>query len=137
VGTVLGGRWTLERVLGVGGMAAVYAARAPDGSIAAVKLLHPEAGLRPDVRQRFLNEGLAANRVDHPGAVRVLDHATIDNDARPLVMELLEGESSPCSGTPSRSRPAADRSARSGAGRTRRRAPVASCTAISSPITCS
>jgi eukaryotic-like serine/threonine-protein kinase len=93
VGTVLGGRWTLERVIGVGGMAAVYAARAPDGSLAALKLLHPEMGLRSEVRQRFLREGMAANKVGHPGAVRVLDHATSEGEDTFLVMELLEGES--------------------------------------------
>ncbi|MDW8364140.1 MAG: hypothetical protein RMK74_17255, partial [Myxococcales bacterium] len=32
--------WTLERLLGIGGVAAVYVARGPDGSHAAVKILH-------------------------------------------------------------------------------------------------
>ncbi|MGE3670491.1 MAG: serine/threonine-protein kinase, partial [Polyangiaceae bacterium] len=44
--------------------------------------------------ERFLREGLAANAVEHPGAVRVLDCATVENDETAyLVMELLEGES--------------------------------------------
>ncbi len=90
----MGGRWTLERLLGVGGMAAVYAASAPDGAVAALKLLHPEHAIRGEIRDRFLREGLAANSVDHPGAVRVLDSATLeDEETAYLVMELLEGES--------------------------------------------
>src|SRR5262245_56461310 len=91
LGRSYGGKWTLERLIGTGGMAAVYAARAANGSIAAVKILHPEMSLRPDVRERFLREGYVANRVDHPGAVRVLEHGSGEDGAY-LVMELLNGE---------------------------------------------
>src|SRR5690606_3598030 len=48
VGQIVG-RYRLERVLGVGGMGAVYAARANDGSVAAIKVLHPEMSVRRDV----------------------------------------------------------------------------------------
>ena len=92
VGQVIDGHWTLERLIGAGGMAAVYAARAPDGEAAALKLLHPEMGLKSDVRERFLREAYAANRVEHPGAVRILGHGTTDGGVAYLVMELLEGE---------------------------------------------
>src|SRR4029079_8241777 len=57
LGRTVGGRWLLERVLGTGGMGAVYAARGPDGLVAAVKILHPEMGARREVRERFLREG--------------------------------------------------------------------------------
>lgn len=77
MGMTLGERWTLERVLGVGGMAAVYAVRGPDGSAAALELLHPEHAIRKEIRDRFLREGLAANSVGHPGAVRILDSAVL------------------------------------------------------------
>ena len=90
IGMMLGERWTLERVLGVGGMAAVYAAKGLDGTTAALKLLHPECAIHPDICGRFLREGLAANRVGHPGAVRVVDSATLqDEETAYLVMELL------------------------------------------------
>ena len=42
MGVVLNDKWTLERLLGVGGMGAVYAGRHRNGARAAVKLLHPE-----------------------------------------------------------------------------------------------
>ncbi len=92
VGQTVDGTWTLERLLGVGGMAAVYAARNADGAPAAVKMLHPEMRLKRDVRERFWREAYAANRVEHPGAVQVLGHGTDANNVAYLVMELLEGE---------------------------------------------
>src|SRR5579862_7813847 len=73
VGTVLNDKWTLERLLGVGGMAAVYAGRHRNGARAAVKILHPELARHKEVRERFQREGYAANKVHHPGVVKVLD----------------------------------------------------------------
>lgn len=97
VGSVLHDKWTLERLLGVGGMGAVYAARHRNGARAAVKILSPSSGRLPHIRGRFLREGYAANRVEHAGAVRVLDDDVIqegpDEGTAYLVMELLEGES--------------------------------------------
>ena len=97
VGSVLNDKWTLERVLGVGGMAAVYAARHRNGARAAVKVLHADLSRHADVRERFLREGYAANRVEHPGVVKVLDDEVIasgpDAGTAYLVMELLDGES--------------------------------------------
>jgi serine/threonine protein kinase len=97
VGSVLNDKWTLERLLGIGGMAAVYAARHRNGARAAVKVLHPELSRHREVRERFLREGYAANRVEHPGVVKVTDDDVIasgpDAGTAYLVMELLEGES--------------------------------------------
>ena len=92
VGTVLCGKYTLDGVLGVGGMAAVYAATHRNQKRVAIKLLHPELSLHREVRARFLREGYAANTVDHPGAVAVLDDDTAEDGAAFLVMERLEGE---------------------------------------------
>ncbi len=92
VGQTVGGRWQLERLLGTGGMAAVYAARDSAGNVAAVKILHPEMSLRHDVRERFLREAYVANRIAHPGAVQVLEHSADGSGSTYLVMELLEGE---------------------------------------------
>jgi serine/threonine-protein kinase len=93
VGLVLGDKWRLEAVLGVGGMAAVYRGVDRNGSHAAVKLLHPEMSLDTTLRERFLREGYAANQIPHGGVVKVLDNGVYaaENTAY-LVMELLEGE---------------------------------------------
>jgi eukaryotic-like serine/threonine-protein kinase len=91
IGTVLRGKYRIERVLGVGGMAVVFAATHRNQKQFAVKLLHPELSIREDIRSRFLREGYAANSVKHPGAVAVLDDDTAEDGAAFLVMELLEG----------------------------------------------
>lgn len=92
VGQTIGGRWRLDRVLGVGGMAAVYEARSADGALVALKLLHPEVAVRRDVRERFLREGYVANQLDHPGVVRALEHGDGGQEGVYLVMERLVGE---------------------------------------------
>jgi len=93
VGQVLRGKWRLERLLGVGGMASVYAAVHRNGLRGAVKMLHPTLSTLAQARERFLREGYAANTVGHEGAVRVLDDDVTDDDGVFLVMELLDGQS--------------------------------------------
>ena len=97
IGTVLNDKWTLERLLGTGGMGAVYEGRHRNGARAAVKVLHPLYAREPAVRERFLREGYAANKVGHSGAVKVLDDDMVksgpDDGTAYLVMELLQGES--------------------------------------------
>jgi serine/threonine-protein kinase len=95
VGCVLSGKWRLERVLGAGGMATVYAAsHVNNGRAAAIKLLHPELAANADMRKRFAREGYIANKVGHPAAVAVLDDGVDDDDGSVyLVMDLLEGQS--------------------------------------------
>jgi eukaryotic-like serine/threonine-protein kinase len=93
IGQVLKEKWRLDVLLGVGGMAAVYAATHRNGSRCAVKVLHSELSVNPEVRTRFLREGYAANSVGHDGVVRVSDDDVSQDGAAFLVMELLEGES--------------------------------------------
>ena len=92
VGTTLCGKWTLERLLGVGGMAAVYVAQHKIGRKDAIKILHPDIAAMPDLRARFEQEARAVNLFRHPGAVEIRD-IDVSEDGLPfLVMELLEGE---------------------------------------------
>ena len=91
IGRVLRGKYRLDRVLGVGGMAAVYAATHRNKKRFAVKMLHPELSLHEDIRTRFLREGYLANSVEHPGAVAVLDDDVAEDGSAFIVMELLEG----------------------------------------------
>jgi serine/threonine-protein kinase len=92
VGVSLRDKLRLDRLIGVGGMAAVYAATHRNGKRLAVKVLHPELARHTDLRQRFLREGYVANTVDHPGTVAVLDDDATDDGSVFLVMELLDGE---------------------------------------------
>lgn len=93
VGQTLNNKWTIDSLIDVGGMAAVYAATHRDGKRVAIKMLHPAVAAQPHVRQRFLREGYLANQINHPGAVSVLDDDVTPDGAAFLVMELLEGES--------------------------------------------
>jgi len=92
LGTVLREKWRLDALLGVGGMAAVYAATHRNGSRVAVKILHAELSINAQVKARFLREGYVSNVVGHEGAVRVSDDDTADDGAAFLVMDLLDGE---------------------------------------------
>jgi serine/threonine-protein kinase len=92
VGTWIKDKWRLDKLLGVGGMAAVYEATHRNKKRVAVKLLHAEFSQNSDLRTRFLREGYAANVIEHPGAVSVLDDDVTDDGSAFLVMELLEGE---------------------------------------------
>jgi eukaryotic-like serine/threonine-protein kinase len=92
IGTWLRDKLRLDSVIGVGGMAVVYAATHRNAMRCAVKMLHPELSLIEEARTRFVREGYAANRVEHPGAVSILDDDVTEEGNIFLVMELLEGE---------------------------------------------
>jgi serine/threonine protein kinase len=93
LGTTLRGKYRIDSVLGVGGMAVVYSATHRNTKRFAVKMLHPELSLSADIRTRFLREGYAANSVGHPGTVAVLDDDVAEDGAAFIVMELLDGTS--------------------------------------------
>lgn len=79
---------TVERLLGRGGMAAVYAARTPAGDEVALKVIDPARAAT--VRQRLLTEARAAAAVAHPRLVRCLDVG--EEQGHPfLVLELMPG----------------------------------------------
>jgi serine/threonine protein kinase len=92
-GTVVGGKWRIDREIGSGGTATVYAAsHYAIGTRVALKVLTEEAAYNEAARARFLREGELANRVNHDGVIRVIDTGVTDDDCPFLVMELLEGE---------------------------------------------
>jgi serine/threonine protein kinase len=91
LGKTLREKWKLDRLIGIGGMAAVYAASHRNGAEAAIKILHAQFARRTDARTRFLREAYIANKIGS-GAVRVIDD-DVDDDGSPyLVMDLLHGE---------------------------------------------
>jgi eukaryotic-like serine/threonine-protein kinase len=92
VGSIIRGKWRLDGVIGIGGMASVYSATHRNQSRVAIKMLHAEVALDADVTARFLREGYVANAVRHAGTVRVLDDDVTEDGAPFLVMELLDGE---------------------------------------------
>jgi serine/threonine protein kinase len=91
-GSILNGKWRLDGLLGVGGMAAVYAATHRNGHRVAIKVLHTHFSLDEGFCQKLQQEGYVANLIDHPGALRILDDDRAEDGSVFLVMELLEGE---------------------------------------------
>ncbi|HEX2659374.1 MAG TPA: serine/threonine-protein kinase [Polyangia bacterium] len=85
------GRYRIVRLIGEGGMGAVYeAVHVVLKKRVAVKMLLPQVAQNQDARARFLREGEAASRINHPHVVSVLDVGE-DAGAPYLVMEYLEG----------------------------------------------
>jgi serine/threonine protein kinase len=92
VGAVLNGRWRLLRLLGEGGMGAVYEADSTRGEgKRAIKLLHQEFVKEEQILQRFYAEAQATRALMHPNIAQVLDSATAEDGTPYLVMELLQG----------------------------------------------
>jgi serine/threonine-protein kinase len=92
-GAVLAKKYRVTKVIGQGGMGVVYAATvdgAP-GQRVAIKLLHGEHMVDPEILKRFIDEGRACERLVHPNIARVIE-TDIAEDGRPfIVMELLDG----------------------------------------------
>ena len=93
VGRVVNQTWRLDALIGVGGMAAVYAASKLDFSVAAIKILHPDINSNEDVRARFLREAYIGKTINHQGTVEIFEDGVDEDGSLFLVMELLVGQS--------------------------------------------
>lgn len=91
VGATLDG-YTLTALLGMGGSAAVYSARRPDGHPCALKIVHASFKFAEAELERFRREPYLANTIDHDGVVRIFDDGIDEHGVPYFVMELLEGE---------------------------------------------
>ena len=92
-GTVIGGKYRVERTLGVGGMGVVVAATHVQlGSEVALKLLHPDMARHPKIVERFVREAQAVARLHSDHLCRVSDVGTLADGVPFIVMELLHGQ---------------------------------------------
>jgi CheY-like chemotaxis protein len=93
-GSVLGGRYRLDSLIGGGSFGTVFRARHLElDREVAVKVLATSAGTDPEALARFRSEGVSACRVQHPNAVAILDFGVNPGGVAYLVMELLRGRS--------------------------------------------
>ncbi len=92
VGTVVDGRWRVERLLGLGSTSAVYAATHRNGHRAALKILHRSLCSDTSMLERFLGEAGIANAIKHRAIVPIRDDGTTEDGCTYLVVELLEGD---------------------------------------------
>ena len=94
VGQVVSGRYRIERLLGEGGMGAVYLAEHTHmKKRVALKLLHPEMSQNAEVSARFEREAVAAAHIEHPNVAAATDFGKTDDGSFFLVLEYLEGTS--------------------------------------------
>ncbi len=87
------GPYQIEKLLGQGGMGAVYRARDIQlQRLVAFKMMHPEIAAHEDLRKRFLQEARAIAALDHPNIIRI---HSFHGDAKDLylVMEYIPGGS--------------------------------------------
>ncbi len=92
-GQVLGQRYRLDRLIGAGGMGAVFeGTHVRVGHRVAVKLIAPKIATSPEFLERFHQEARAAASVTSTGVVQVLDFDTDPHHGPYLVMEHLAGE---------------------------------------------
>jgi len=87
------GPFRLQRVIGIGGMAAVFAAKHTIlGHEVAVKVLNLELQHNPTEVERFFREARAITQIEHPSIVACLDYVdATDEEPAYLVMELAHG----------------------------------------------
>jgi tetratricopeptide (TPR) repeat protein/predicted Ser/Thr protein kinase len=91
VGEVLDGKYEIERLLGAGGMGAVYLARRLAlGDHVAVKSILSTQNTETN-RARFLREARAAAAIRHPNVVQVFDYGQPPGRSPYMVMEYLDG----------------------------------------------
>lgn len=91
VGAVIDGRYKIDKIIGVGGMAVVY--RAYDGLMqrtVAIKMLKDEIANDEESVRRFINESKAVAMMSHPNIVNIYD-VSVREDLKYIVMEYVEG----------------------------------------------
>jgi hypothetical protein len=92
IGAVVGDRYRVERVLGVGGMGVVAAAHdLTTRSTVAIKFMQPSALTQPQALRRFVREAQALYALDNQHIARMLDVGNVASGAPYIVMEYLEG----------------------------------------------
>ena len=94
-GTVLGGRYSVSKLIGMGGMGAVYLATQTNmNRKVALKTMKKEFMSNERLLKRFYREARAAAALDHPNLVKVYDFGLDQARGLPFIaMEYLEGQS--------------------------------------------
>jgi serine/threonine-protein kinase len=91
-GTMIAGKYRVERVIGEGGMGVVLAARHLGlDEMVAVKLIREERAAGPGALARFQREARASARIKSEHVARVLDVDRLPDGAPYIVMELIDG----------------------------------------------
>jgi eukaryotic-like serine/threonine-protein kinase len=91
VGSVLGARYEILKLLGEGGMGAVYKARDLElDRLIALKVIRPELAGNPSILHRFKQELILARKITHRNVIRIYDLGVAER-TRFITMEFIEG----------------------------------------------
>ena len=94
IGSIVAERYRIERLLGSGGMGAVYRAEHVHmRKTVALKVLHKELAGVNEIVARFEREAIAAGRVEHPNVAPATDFGKLDDGSFYLVLEYVDGKS--------------------------------------------
>jgi serine/threonine-protein kinase len=96
LGQVLGAKYTVIRLIGEGGMGAVYEGDQQLGTTkrkVAVKTLHPHLSRDPKIKARFEREVATVAQLEHPNTIQVYDFGSTAEGILYIVMEFLHGKS--------------------------------------------
>jgi len=93
IGQIVEGKYRIVRMIGEGGMGAVYEGEnVRIRRRVAIKVLHAATASNAEAVQRFEREAQAAGRIGSDHILEVLDLGTLPNNDRFMVMEFLDGE---------------------------------------------
>jgi len=96
LGQILGGKFRVVKLLGEGGMGAVYEGEQQLGTKArrvAIKTLHKELSSDPSIQARFQREVSTIAELEHPNTIQVYDFGSTPEGQLYLVMEFVQGKS--------------------------------------------
>src|SRR5687768_14435456 len=92
-GQILDGKYRIIRMIGEGGMGAVFEGEnVRIRRRVAIKVLHGAALANPETVQRFEREAQAAGRIGSDHILEILDLGTLPDGQRYMVMEFLAGD---------------------------------------------
>src|SRR5580692_9607736 len=96
IGQTVGGRYKIVKLLGEGGMGAVYLGEQNIGGTlrkVAIKTLHQHLSSDPKILQRFERECATVAELQHPNTIQLYDFGKTDDGILYMVMEFVQGES--------------------------------------------
>jgi serine/threonine protein kinase len=94
IGTKIGGKYQIVKLLGEGGMGSVYEGEQSLGTKVrrvAIKTLHPHLSKDPKVLTRFQREVGTLSELDHPNTIQVFDFGSTAEGQLYIVMEFVQG----------------------------------------------
>src|ERR1051326_3329142 len=94
IGRTIADKYRIERLIGRGGMGAVYEGKhlLLDRAVA-IKVLHQNMSADERAASRFIREAKASARIEHPNAVTIHDFGVLKDGSAYLVMEFIRGRS--------------------------------------------